>query len=474
MVVFDSRGPRPLPDRPDENRDFLPLPPGSLRFNKSRVRALFDAIDVDGTGIDVGKLEVYFQELAKRDGVRVTADCHLGWRGRNDGAERLSRDLLADCKAKDGKLDYETFEQFVLQRELELWGLFQTLDVSGDGRLDREELRSALVEELQVSLHEQNRFIDDLEAHSPDGKVGFATFRDLLLLNPDQRTSLAAAYHFYAETRRFGHSLFGLDWIVLPREAARTEELQSKIVLATGVSAACSRFMTAPLDRIRLFYMLGGFGPAGSQRPLRRGTRVYLPQTQSSNLARFRQAIQQIAKDGGLIRGLWRGTAVNLVKVPLESSARVAMLGYLRFMIARREGIPGRPHDVSRVGMLMAAAGATAVPSLVLLPLDNIRTRMMSAVDRVADSETDLKALQDSKIRKSGVALQTSSHPNAAGARTVGRAAAQILTTQGFRGFWKGTPITLASIVPFVAISEALYDSLEKKYTSPGPHGYVG
>lgn len=147
-------------------------------------------------------------------------------------------------------------------------------------------------------------------------------------------------------------------------------------------------------------------------------------------------------------------------------------------MVAEREGIPDEPHDISRQGMLMAAIGATAFSAVALQPLDNIRTRMMSAVERIADTETDLKALQDSKGGKNGVIAHsaTKPHGHAAATRTMGKAAAQILATQGYRGFWKGTTATLASIVPFVAMSEALYDSLEKVYfdrSPPGHQGYV-
>lgn len=470
MVVFSGTGPRPIPGQEDQQRDFLPLPPGALRFNRDAVRALFDAIDTDKSGaIDVKELEVYFRNLAKNDAKTDPGGGHR----RKDDAARMSRDLLEDCHAENGQVSYDNFQAFVLQREMELWSLFQTLDVSGDGRLDRDELKNALKEELELSLHEQNRFIESLEARSKEGKVDFRVFRDLFLLNPDEETSLAKAFRFYSATHRFGHSLFGADWVVLPQEAARAEELQSKIVLASGISAAVARLATAPLDRIRLFYQLGGLG-AQSHRLARRGTRVHAgaAAARPTPFSRFLATIKQISKDGGLIRGLWRGTAVNLIKVPLESAFRVGALGFLRFKVAQREGCPDEPHDISRQGMLIAASLATGIAAVMLQPLDNIRTRMMSAVERIAaESEADIKALSNTGQKTAA----TTPVATSTGTRTFTQAANRIWQTQGLRGFWKGTTATMLSAVPFLSMSEALYDSLEKRWfdkNPPGPEGY--
>ena len=454
----------------------MPLPPGSLKLNPLRVRGLFDAIDTDHSGlIDVKELESYFRNLSKTN-VESDHESHL----RKDAAKELSAELLEDLSPDAmGRVSYKAFEKFVLQRESELWELFQTLDKSGDNRLDREELRSALAD-LELSLHEQNRFIESLESRATDGMVDFATFRDLFLLNPDEETSLAKAFRYYSATHRFGHSLFGMDWLVLPQEAARAEELQSNIVLATGISAIVSRTLTAPLDRIRLFYQLGGLGGHAHRLP-RRGTRTYNSAKRGSGMtAKFKAAIRQISKDGGLFRGLWRGTFVNLMKVPLESSARVASLGYFRFAIATREGCPDEPHDISRKGMMLASGLSAGIAAVMLQPLDNVRTRMMSAVDRIADSDTDLKALQDSKS-KTGHPPAKAAHPPAlapakhTGTSTFTKSLQRIYTTQGLRGFYKGTLATLLSAVPFISTSEFIYDSLEKTWFDnhpPGPEGY--
>ncbi|KAI9031145.1 mitochondrial carrier domain-containing protein [Hyaloraphidium curvatum] len=480
MVVFDSRAPRPLPGAVDENRDVLPLPPGSLRFNRRRVKALFDALDKDGSGfIDAQELQSYFQRIADEppEDADSPGEAHVRTRRRErkaqlrdkTAADKLSHELLQECHAQEGQISFQQFQDFVLQRELELWSLFQTLDTSGDGRLDREELKAALADELELSLHEQDRFIDGLEAHSIDGKLSFPAFRDIFLLNPDEHTSLGGLYEYYADTHRFGHSVFGLDLIVLPPEAARAEELQSGIVLATGISAAVARIVTAPLDRIRLFYQLGGM-PMAPHRA-RRGTRIYARPHSGSKLA---VSIKQIAKDGGLIRGLWRGTAINLLKLPLEASCRVLTLGYFRFKVAEYEGRPDEPHDISRRGMFAAASASTAVAAVLLQPLDNIRTRMMSGVERIADADTDLKALTDKGRSKARAPAPTLPGRTSL---TMAQSAARILQTQGLRGFWKGTTATLFSTVPFMSMSEALYDSFEKRWfdkNPPGPSGYVG
>ncbi|KAI9028784.1 mitochondrial carrier domain-containing protein [Hyaloraphidium curvatum] len=594
----------PEPERPDVPK--VPLPPSlSLASDRARIKRLFDAMDRDRSGkIDVAELEDYFRRLGSGSSVADLAhdEGHTGElhekaeaeakrkRRTSTTARTLSAQIMefADRDEDKGLLDYEEFEAFVLAKEQELWNLFTMLDsgsggpdgeegdttsISGDFKVSKEELRHALREELDLSFLEEEAFINSLMGkEGKDGLLTFQEFRDHFLLAPPGATAdaegLLKIYKYQENIYSLSYSVFGMDMINLPLSASRAEELQGRIVAAAMASTAIARTLTAPLDRIRVYWQLGGaqLVDAGGRRERRARRRARVaaaaektgaeapkPPAQPSLLTsqgraltyrRFQEAVRYISKDGGLVRGLFRGNTTALVKLPLETAVRTLSLGLARYHIAQRQGIEDY-YALPRSGLLLATSISGLVAQCFVHPLDTIRTRMMSGVERLVEGENvAIKSLEvkktapakeagppppgDAKASDGGNKANANSKPKVAapkteaadkakfpvgkdgdgpgrdrprragggsrsfstsvdpaveakrvqtrlsrllearGARsrpnTFWKAASEVYQFQGVRGFYAGLGASLASVVPYVAISDAAYEVLENRY----------
>jgi solute carrier family 25 phosphate transporter 23/24/25/41 len=96
---------------------------------EARIQSLFDSLDRQGTGVlDADCILVGFLKLT-----------HL------PAHTRYATDLLAMCDtARDGLIDYTEFRAYVLDKEKDLWTLFDDINTAGDHRLRPDELESAL------------------------------------------------------------------------------------------------------------------------------------------------------------------------------------------------------------------------------------------------------------------------------------------------------------------------------------------
>jgi solute carrier family 25 phosphate transporter 23/24/25/41 len=60
-------------------------------------------------------------------------------------ADHLIHDILtAVDTSKDGLIQFSEFRNFFASAERELWRIFRSVDVDGNGRIDKGELRSSL------------------------------------------------------------------------------------------------------------------------------------------------------------------------------------------------------------------------------------------------------------------------------------------------------------------------------------------
>lgn len=93
-----------------------------------RIRNLFDSFDTSKTGyLDHKEIEA---GLHKRS---------------IPFQKKYALELLTVCDANhDGRIDFPEFQRYMDAKELELYKLFQSIDVSRDGALEPEELRVAL------------------------------------------------------------------------------------------------------------------------------------------------------------------------------------------------------------------------------------------------------------------------------------------------------------------------------------------
>lgn len=94
-----------------------------------RIRSLFNFFDKASTGfLDNGQIETGLSAL------QIPSDY------------KYARDLLHVCDAnKDGRVDYEEFRRYMDDKELELYRIFQTIDVEHNGCILPEELYDALL-----------------------------------------------------------------------------------------------------------------------------------------------------------------------------------------------------------------------------------------------------------------------------------------------------------------------------------------
>ena len=94
-----------------------------------RVRSLFNFFDAAG----VGHLD-YAQIDSGLSALRVPAEY------------KYARDLLKVCDAnRDGRVDYQEFRRYMDDKELELYRIFQAIDVEHNGCILPEELWDALI-----------------------------------------------------------------------------------------------------------------------------------------------------------------------------------------------------------------------------------------------------------------------------------------------------------------------------------------
>jgi len=96
---------------------------------EARIRALFGFFDAQGRG--------YLDHALIERGLAA-----LGMPSESDYA----RDLLGACGAdKDGRVEYGKFKRYMEEKEVELYRIFQAIDVEHSGCISPEELWHALV-----------------------------------------------------------------------------------------------------------------------------------------------------------------------------------------------------------------------------------------------------------------------------------------------------------------------------------------
>ncbi|KAK3345362.1 mitochondrial carrier domain-containing protein [Neurospora tetraspora] len=120
-------------------------------------------------------------------------------------ADNMLKDIIKVVDTSgDGKIQYEEFRDFVETAERQLWLLFRSIDRDKDGRLDKNELRSAFKKAgLTVSNKRLSGFFDEVDMDH-DGYISFDEWRDFLLFMPTTHdhdhhaSALEAALSFYS------------------------------------------------------------------------------------------------------------------------------------------------------------------------------------------------------------------------------------------------------------------------------------
>uniref|UniRef100_A0A0D9YNW4 EF-hand domain-containing protein n=2 Tax=Oryza TaxID=4527 RepID=A0A0D9YNW4_9ORYZ len=303
-------------------------------------------------------------------------------------------------------------------KELELYRIFQAIDVEHNGCILPEELWHALVKAgIEIDDEELARFVEHVDKDN-NGIITFEEWRDFLLLYPHEAT-IENIYHHWER----------VCLVDIGEQAAIPERISkhasaSKYLIAGGVSGATSRTATAPLDRLKVIMQV------------------------QTNRTTVLQAVKDIWREGSL-RGFFRGNGLNVVKVAPESAIRFYAYEMLKEYIMKSKG--ENKSDIGTSGRLMAGGLAGAVAQTAIYPIDLVKTRLQTF------------ACGSGKIP------------------SLGALSRDIWMQEGPRAFYRGLVPSLLGMVPYAGIDLTVYETLKEmsktyvlKDSDPGPLVQLG
>ncbi|GMJ00146.1 ATP/phosphate carrier 2 [Hibiscus trionum] len=332
---------------------------------------------------------------------------------------KYANDLLKVCDAnRDGRVDYQEFKRYMDDKELELYRIFQAIDVEHNGCILPEELWDALVKAgIHIDDEELARFVEHVDKDN-NGIITFEEWRDFLLLYPHEAT-MENIYHHWEKV-----CLVDIGETAVIPQGISTHVKRSKYFIAGGIAGAASRTATAPLDRLKV---------------------VLQVQTTNANIL---PAVKKILKEDGVL-GFFRGNGLNVVKVAPESAIKFYAYEMLKNVIGDSTG--GKSGDVGASGRLLAGGMAGAVAQCAIYPMDLVKTRLQTC------------------------ASEGGKPPN------LGKLTKDIWVQEGPRAFYKGLVPSLLGIIPYAGIDLTVYETLKdfsRSYivqdSEPGPLVQLG
>ncbi|CAL5361723.1 unnamed protein product [Camellia sinensis] len=393
-----------------------------------RIRSLFSFFDA----ANVGYLD-YPQIEAGLSALQIPAEY------------KYAKDLLMVCdRNKDGRVDYQEFRRYMDDKELELYRIFQAIDVEHSGCILPEELWDALVKAvIPVAIVASpiqlvyflcvERTVSGLWIHMDDdelasfvehvdkdnnGIITFEEWRDFLLLYPHEAT-IENIYHYWERVYLVDIG----EHAVIP-EGISKHVHASKYLIAGAVAGTASRTATAPLDRLKVVLQVQT-GPA-----------------------RIVPAIKNIWREGGFL-GFFRGNGLNVMKVAPESAIKFYTYEMLKTIIGDIKG--EQKADIGTSGRLIAGGLAGAVAQTAIYPMDLVKTRLQTF------------ACESGKVP------------------SLGKLSKDIWVHEGPRAFYRGVVPSLLGIIPYAGIDLAAYEALKdvsKRYIlhdgEPGPFVQLG
>ncbi|XP_042391862.1 calcium-dependent mitochondrial ATP-magnesium/phosphate carrier protein 3-like [Zingiber officinale] len=369
---------------------------------EARIRSLFGFFDKAGLGyLDYDQIET-------------------GLSGLNIPAEyKYARDLLKVCDSdRDGRVEYQEFRRYMDGKELELYRIFQAIDVEHNGCILPEELWDALIEAgIEIDDEELASFVDHVDKDN-NGIITFEEWRDFLLLYPHEITM----ENIYQYWEKVCHIDIG-EQAVIP-EGISKHSNAAKYLIAGGVAGATSRTTTAPLDRLKVI--------------------LQVQTTQACILP----ATKKIWRESGFL-GFFRGNGLNVMKVAPESALRFFAFELLKDYIVKAKGTD--KSDIGASGRLIAGGLAGAVAQTAIYPLDLVKTRLQT------------HACEGSRVPSLATLTK------------------DIWVHEGPRAFYRGVVPSLLGIIPYAGIDLTAYETLKEmsrtyilNNTEPGPLVQLG
>ncbi|XP_006634834.2 solute carrier family 25 member 24, like isoform X1 [Lepisosteus oculatus] len=296
-----------------------PSPKGTQQF-----RSLFLRLDANSDGfIAVDELR---KEMKK---IGVSA------------AEEKAQAILGDYDLNnDGRLDYEEFLTYMMDREKKWKINFQVLDKNNCGVIDQEDIID-LFKELGVVISKQHakKIIQMMDCDN-SMTVDWNEFLQHIILNPAEDIAELVSSWKRSMVFDVGESR------PLPMDFTR-EETDSgawkKYILAGGIADAVSRTVTAPIDRIKIQLQVYGSGAVS-------------------------HGLREIRAGG--IKSMWQGNAVNVMKGTPQSTLQCLIYNRVKILGEVSEG----ELTVQQRFGLGCISGAAA--HAVFYPLEVLKVRL--------------------------------------------------------------------------------------------------
>ncbi|GAQ89807.1 calcium-binding mitochondrial carrier protein [Klebsormidium nitens] len=377
------------------------------------------------------ELFAVFDETAGKTGSVDRAALEAGFDSLSiPNHHKYARELLEVADSNhDGRLDFSEFEAYMNQKELELLELFREVDVERDGKLFLWEIKAALQKAgVTISPGEVNNFMRQVDANH-DGSISFAEWRDFFLLFP-HRVNVRALYGYWHDIAQVDIG----DAPVVPSDCSnargkgRTQD-SWKYLFAGAVAGAVSRTATAPLDRLKvLLQVQRQIAPAALSTEL--GGAATLATVRGSGMA---AGLAHIYKEGG-VQGFFRGNGINVLKVAPESAIKFAAFEMLKPILCRyfTSSLPkqGEAPRISTAGRVVSGGLAGMIAQTAIYPLEVVKTRIQTA-------------------------------PSSVPRPTLLRCAAEVYSSAGLRGFFRGLGASLAGVFPYAGLDLAVYETLK-------------
>ncbi|ORY83515.1 mitochondrial carrier domain-containing protein [Leucosporidium creatinivorum] len=433
----------------------------------SRLRRLFDTISMPAPSppSSPAASTSALPEPEKDEERRLEADRKI-----------YARELWRNTPVASAAVRWTAFERYAEEKEKELWRVFVELDVDGDMRLRKEEVREACrragVEVKDSMLEEFIRAVDK----NNDGAISFDEWRDFLLLLP-RPTSMSEIFKYYQTHRLHRPSMSRLNQDgdgassanqrSLPRrklvdatvngkpppppvaeedeEEEEEDELGAthgmfagagKFLLAGGLAGAVSRTATAPFDRLKVYLITSPSTqppPDATPCPTGSGTRIKKPRRNAGSIP---AAVRAVLKQGGGVKAFWTGNGLNVIKIFPESAIK-----FLSYESAKRvfaeywDHVPDQTM-ISNSSRFVAGGIGGVVSQFVIYPIETLKTRVMSSTGGELKGNT-----------------------------LIVKTAADMWKNGGIRLYFRGLPAGLIGVFPYSAIDMSTFEGIKLAYT---------
>jgi len=340
------------------------------------------------------------------------------------------------------EINFSEFAKFAVERERELLQTFNMMDTHGYGFISEDDLAKVLnyMNYRDISKREVRSMLKRIKTgKGPFSKGGgllgasneefriagkaidFAEFRDFMLLTSarDMRDMFEVWGRAVVDLGDVDVSMpmsSGLYMKMKGETVKRTKKSVAKHLFAGAVSGGVSRSIVAPLERVKIEYMVN------SLKAKQEG---------------FLGTLARIFKSEGPM-GLFKGNSLNVARIAPTKAVEFFVFDTIKDLI-----INNSPEDVIEINALQRMLGgsvASMAGTALTHPIDTVRSR---------------------------VTVQANV--------TISDCVKQMLKTEGPKAFLNGLIPNMVRVAPYGAINFLVYDQLKSWYRKKiGPGGSLG